>query len=103
MTSLPEAAGEQIRAANARLAELEARTRHLHDELRLAAFRGDLDRVRGLETATKQVAVKRADLQRERGGSMPWQRSSSGYRLARLNLEIGLRSPAETPFCAVIG
>ena len=66
MTSLEDAAGEQIRTADRRLAELEARTLHLADEERLARFRGDLSRVQGLEAAKRQVEGERAHLQRER-------------------------------------
>jgi hypothetical protein len=66
MTTLADTAGEQIRAADARLAVLANRERHLQDEMRLADFRGDLDRMANLRQAMKQVGEEAAALRRER-------------------------------------
>jgi hypothetical protein len=66
MTNLAEAAGEQVRAIDARLDVLGNRERHLADEMRLADFRGDVDRVANLRQAMKQVGEEAAALRRER-------------------------------------
>lgn len=66
MTTLSEAASEEIRKADDRLRDLAARQRHLAQERASAVLRRDLNRVAGLDRALTLLANETAHVKAQR-------------------------------------